>query len=112
MNYVFQRGETVTLALAAVAGDPAVVTGITAAMKRVASGRTGVDPNAPIAAIFDVTFVAAQGAEAAYWALSLSPATTTALPAGSYVADARLVVGGGVTITDTIGVVLRDAVMS
>ncbi len=41
--YIFQRGETISLALDAVTGDPLSVTAISAAMKAVAPGRTSVN---------------------------------------------------------------------
>lgn len=112
MTYTFQRGETVALALAVVTGDPGVVGAVTAAVKPAVEGRALPDPAAPVVATFGVAFVAASGADPARWLLTLTPAQTAALPAGSYLADARLTVGGGVAITETIGLRLRDAVTS
>lgn len=112
MSYVFQRGETVALALAVVAGDPAIVAGITAAIKPVTAGRGTPDPSVPVAASFDVSFLAAAGDEPARWLLTLSPAVSASLIAGSYFADARLVTAGGVSITETVALTLRDAVTS
>ncbi len=112
MTYIFQRGESVALALAVVSGDAAAVDIVTAAMKRVAPGRSGVDPSAPIVATFGVSFVAATTSDPAHWLLSLAPASSAALAAGNYVADARLIVGSGVAITETIAITLRDAVTS
>ena len=40
--YTFQRGETLSLALDAVTGDPLAVTAIDAVLKAVPPGRTGV----------------------------------------------------------------------
>jgi hypothetical protein len=107
-NYIFQRGETVAVALQVVAGDAATVSAVTAAMKPVAAGRASVDPAAAVAATFEVTF----DASGPRWLLSLSPVVSAALAAGRYVADARLVVGGGVAITETVALTLRDAVTS
>lgn len=112
MTYTFQRGETVALALAVVSGNPAIVGAVTAAIKPAVEGRALPDPATPVAATFSVAFVAAAGTDPARWLLTLTPAVTAALPAGTYLADARLAVGGGVTITETIGLRLRDAVMS
>lgn len=112
MTYTFQRGETVALALAVVAGDPAVVGTVTAAIKPAVEGRQTPDPATPIATSFDVTFAAASQTDPARWLLTLTPAVTSALAAGSYLADARLTVGGGVVITETISLRLRDAVTS
>ncbi len=112
MTYTFQRGETVALALAVVSGDPAIVGTVSAAVKLATEGRALPDPAAPVVATFDVAFVAAVGADPARWLLTLTPTVTAALPAGHYLADARLSVGGGVAITETIGLRLRDAVTS
>ena len=112
MTYTFQRGETVALALAVVSGDPGIVGTVTAAIKPAVEGRATPDPATPIAATFDVAFAAAAGADPARWLLTLVPAVTAALPAGAYLADARLTVGGRLAMTETIGLRLRDAVTS
>ncbi len=111
-TYTFQRGETVSLALAVVSGDPAIVSGVTAAIKPLTAGRATPDPAVPVAAQFDVSFVAAAGEEPARWLLTLGSTATAALPAGPYLADARLAVAGGVSITETVALTLRDAVTS
>ncbi len=110
--YVFQRGETVLLALDAVAGDPLTVTSVTAAMKPVAAGRSAVDPAAAVAATFAVTSRAAAGDIPAGWTLTLAAGASAAVPAGTYLADAKLIVGSGVTITDTVAIRMVDAVTS
>jgi hypothetical protein len=103
-TFTFQRGETVLLALDAVQGDPATVTGVTATMKPVAAGRTMVDPGAAVAATFSV--VTRPGG----WTLTIVAATSAVLAAGSYLADARLVVAGTVTITEPVVIRMIDAV--
>lgn len=110
--YTFQRGETVSLALAVVSGDPARVASVTAAVKPVTAGRSTPDPTVPVAASFDVSFAAAAFDEPARWLFTLTPAMSASLAAGSYLADARLVVAGGVCITETVALTLRDAVTS
>jgi glutamine synthetase len=109
-TYSFQRGETVSLALDAVTGDPATVTSVTAAMKPVAAGRTLVDSGAAVAASFSVTNRVAAGQIPAGWTLTLSAAVSAALAAGTYLADAKLVVAGGVTITEPVAIRMIDAV--
>jgi hypothetical protein len=103
-TYTFQRGETVSLALDAVQGDPATVTSVTAAMKPVAAGRTMIDPTAAVAATFVVSN------RVGGWTLTLSAATSAALVAGTYLADAKLIVAGGVTITEPVAIRMIDAV--
>jgi len=112
MTYTFQRGETVALALAVVSGDPAIVGAVTAAVKPAVEGRALPDPASPVVATFNVTYIAATSDAPARWLLTLTPAMTAALAAGNYLADAKLTVGGGVVITETIDLRLRDAVTS
>lgn len=108
MSYTFQRGETVALALAVVAGDPAIIAEVRAGIKPVTAGRATPDPAVPVAASFDVAFDAAGNR----WLLTLAPTVTAALAAGGYLVDARLAVAGGVSITETVALTLRDAVTS
>lgn len=108
--YTFQRGETISLALDAVKGDPLSVTAIGAGMKAVAPGRTGISLETPVAAVFAIAPRAAQGDIPPGWTLTIDAASSTALQAGSYLADARLEVGGGVIITETVAISLREGV--
>ena len=104
--YTFHRGETLLLALDAITGDPATVTAISAAIKPVAAGRSGVDASAPATALS----VAVNGV--AGWTLTLSAASCATLVPGSYIADARLTVGTGVIITDPVAIRIVEAVTS
>lgn len=108
--YTFQRGETVSLALDALAGDPLAVSAISASVKAVAPGRTGVSSGTPVAAVFDITPRAATGNIPAGWTLTIPAAVSATLSAGSYLADARLEIAGGVVITDSIAIALRESV--
>ena len=108
--YIFQRGETVSLALDALAGDPLAVSAISASVKAVAPGRTGVSAVAPVAAVFDITPRAAASEIPAGWTLTIPAAVSATLAAGSYLADARIEIAGGVVITDSVGIALRESV--
>lgn len=108
--YTFQRGETVSLALDALAGDPLAVGAISASVKAVAPGRTGVSSGTPVAAVFNITPRAAVGDIPPGWTLTIPAAISATLAAGSYLADARLEVGGGVVITDSVAIALRESV--
>lgn len=110
--FVFQRGETISLALDAVTGDPLLVTAISAAMKAVAPGRTGVSASAPVAAVFDIIARSASGGMAPGWTLTVGAEQSALLPAGPYLADARLEIGGGVIITESIAITLRESVLT
>ena len=108
--YTFQRGETVSLALDALAGDALTVTAISAKMKAVAPGRTGVSASTPVAAVFAIVPRAASGDIAAGWTLTIDAATSTGLAVGNYLADARLQVAGGVVITNAIAIRIVESV--
>lgn len=108
--YIFQRGETISLALDAAQGDPLTVSGISAGMKAVAPGRTSVSAGTPLAAAFNITPRAASGDIPAGWTLTVDSATSATLATGNYLADARLEVAGGVVITDSVAIALRESV--
>ncbi|MEY4501464.1 MAG: hypothetical protein RIS52_1354 [Pseudomonadota bacterium] len=108
--YVFQRGETISLALDAVTGNPLDVAVITAQLKAVPPGRTSVSADAPVAATFVIAARPAVGAIPPGWTLSIAAPTSAVLPAGAYLADARLEVAGGVIVTESIAIRLRQSV--
>ncbi len=108
--YIFQRGETLSLALDALTGDPLSVSAISASVKAVAPGRTGVSAVAPVAAVFDIAPRTAAGDIPAGWTLTIPAAVSATLSAGSYLADARLEVGGGVVITESVAIRLNESV--
>ncbi len=108
--YTYQRGETISLALDAVTGDPAQVTAINAAMKAVQPGRSEASATAPVVASFAVTARLALGGEPAGWTLTIPALVSASLSPGAYIADARLEVSGGVIVTDSVHVRLRQSV--
>ncbi len=110
--YIFQRGETISLALDAMSGDPLGVSAISAQLKAVPPGRTIVPPGAPVAASFVVLPRAAAGDIPAGWTLIISAASSALLSAGAYLADARLEVSGTVIVTDSVPIRVRDSVSS
>jgi hypothetical protein len=108
--YVFQRGETISLALDAVSGDPAGVSAITAKLKAVPPGRTSVPAGAATAASFAVAPRPAEGDVPPGWTLTVSAATSSALSACAYLADARIEIGGGVIVTESVAIRIRESV--
>lgn len=108
--FVFQRGETLSLALDAVSGDPATVTAITAKLKAVPAGRTTAPASAPVAASFAVSGRAATSEFPSGWTLTIPAATSAMLATGAYLADARLEVAGGVIVTESVALRLRETV--
>jgi hypothetical protein len=108
--FSYQRGETISLALDAVSGDPASAGPVTAQLKAVPPGRTSVPPGAPVAAVFSVSSRAATPDFPAGWTLTIPASASIALPPGTYLADARIEYGGGVVITDQVALRLREPV--
>jgi hypothetical protein len=108
--FLFQRGETIALALDAVSGDPASVNSVTAKLKAVPPGRTTVPEGAPVAASFTVAPRAAQGDVPGGWTLTIPAGVSATLGVGSYLADAKIEVGTGTIVTDSVAIRLRAAV--
>jgi hypothetical protein len=93
--FEFARGETISLALDAVEGDPALVSAVTAALKPVGAGGTVVVAGPQAAALFVVSLRAAAEDDPAGWTLTIGAAESQALKAGLYRADARIEMGAG-----------------
>ena len=108
--YTYQRGETMSLALDAVTGDPALVKAISAAMKAVPPGRSEAPATAPMAASFAVTARLAMGSDPAGWTLTIPAIVSASLSPGAYIADARLEVAGGVIVTESVNIRLKQSV--
>jgi hypothetical protein len=108
--YIFQRGETIVLAIDTVTGDPQSVSAITACIKAVAPGRTSASADTSVAAAFVITQRAAVGDMPPGWNLTIDAGTSALLKSGHYLADARLVVAGGVIITESVLLSIRESV--
>lgn len=109
-HYTYQRGETINLALDAVTGDPAQVTAISAVMKAIPPGRSEASANAPVSASFSVTARPASGDIPPGWTLTIPAPVSENLVPGAYIADARLQVAGGVIVTESIAIRIRQSV--
>ncbi len=110
--FTYQRGETITLALDAVEGDPLSVGAVTAQLKAVPPGRTVVPEGAAVAATFSVASRAATSEFPAGWTLTIAAGVSAALAPGTYMADARMEVGTGIVITEPVTLRLRSGVTS
>lgn len=95
----FRKGEDISVALDAIAGDTGEVTAIVAAMKpaKAVGNRLVLDDGATGIAL-TVTNRGADG-----WTLSLPAVDSAALPAGVYGIDARLTLSGAVEMTEQSG---------
>lgn len=108
--YIFQRGETISVGLDALTGDPQAVTAISANMKALAPGRTSIAGTEPIAAAFDITPRSAAGDVPAGWTLIIAAATSATLAPGSYLADARIEISGAIVISETVAIRIVQSV--
>jgi hypothetical protein len=79
-------------------------------LKAVPPGRTTVPTGAPVAASFVIVPRSAVGDVPPGWTLTVSAAVSAGLSPGAYLADARLEVAGGVIVTETVALRLRETV--
>jgi hypothetical protein len=92
----FRIGEDISVALDAIAGNPATVTAISAKMKPAkASGNRLILDDSATATTMTVTSQGVAG-----WLISLGNAATAGLAAGVYGIDARLTFAGSVEMTE------------
>ncbi len=108
--YIFQRGETISIALDAVTGDPLSVTSVSAVMKALPIGRTTLPDDAAIAASFVITPRLAEGDVPAGWTLTIPAAVSAGLAPGAYLADARLELAAGVVVTEAVAIRIKPSV--
>jgi hypothetical protein len=109
--YPVRRGETLTLYLEAVSGDPTTVSAVVSKLKPAQSGAT---PPASVAAaaVLQVTAQTTSPGTGILpgWYVTLTASQSAALPVGTYYADAGYQVGGAQAVTDTIVIQVFDAV--
>lgn len=108
LTYVFARGATIQVLLDVIEGNPAAIASIEARLRKLKPGKVTLDAAAPIAAVFDVSSRAASPDVPAGWTLTIDEATSISLAAGSYLADAKIVVAGGTITTDPVRVQITE----
>ena len=111
IQYIFQRGEPITLGDRIEAGTPDAGHTMRARMKLAAPQHPNVMPGgAAVSPGFSSTFVAASGGAAAYWLHSLTAEQSLTLVAGEYLFDSSLLLAG-VTVwtSDPVRIVLRES---
>ncbi|SMF70485.1 hypothetical protein [Allosphingosinicella indica] len=108
--YVFQRGETISLALDAIEGDAGSVSAIAADLRPLSNGRVEATEDAPIAASFTISDRAAEGDDPGGFNLVITAAFSADLSPGLYIADARVTVAGGVIVTDPVTLRIAEPV--
>jgi hypothetical protein len=108
ITYVHERGETISIPLDAVAGDPLAVTSVTAKMRMLEPGKRVLNPDAPVAATFIITPRDADGDIPPGWICMIDATTSANLAVGTYLADAKLIVAGGTIIHGGLAVQITE----
>lgn len=108
--FIFQRGETISIALDAVTGDPGDVTAITAKLKLLPPGRTSVPEGAAAVADFSIVSRPAAGEIPAGCTLTIPASVSASLDPGKYLADAKLEIAGGIIVTDPVAIRIKSSV--
>lgn len=111
--FKYARGATISLSGNVVSGDPTGWVG-TADLREVtkeqATGRAGpyLDGNEPLAATFDVAFIAAVGSTPARYALSIDAADAATITGDYFLADIRLVNASNVAYSALVAIQLTN----
>lgn len=109
-NYPARGPITVDLVVTDAAGlDPSSLT-LQLKLKLAVAGKP---PTAAVASVatFNVAFVAASGAEPAYWRATIPAATSAAIAAGLYVTDGAIYNGATlISVTDPLLVQISESV--
>jgi hypothetical protein len=108
-SYVFDRGETITIALQISAGDPSLVTAVAANLKKMPPANVQLSPASPVIAAFVTAAYPAAGLEPAGWTLSIAAGVSTTLEVGTYITAARVTIAGSVIITDPVSIEIQEA---
>jgi hypothetical protein len=103
-TYSFERGETIAIPLRIALGDRGDVSAITAQARYARYVTTPIAPSLPISA--DFAIVETDDG----WLLTIDAATSASLAIGYHLADARLIIAGGVIITDPIAIRITEPV--
>lgn len=109
--YTIRRGETATLFVEAVTGDPSIASAPVCKIKPICAANAPM-PDESIAAVLSLTPVLTGAAPpiGPGWTISLTVDQTLALAAGYYIADFACSVGGGEVATNPVILSLVDAV--
>lgn len=109
-TFVFDRGETIAIALEISTGDPSLVTDVVAKLQFVPWGQEDPSPGQAPAALFTAAAYPAVGNSPAGYTLTIAAGVSATLEPGLYHTDARLVVAGGVIITDRVAIEVRSTI--
>lgn len=107
-TYSFKRGETIAVPLDIISGTKADVTSISASLKKLPLGRRTITPGTPVAAVCEVQDRDADGDIPAGWVMVVDAAVSESLSVGTYLLDARLLIGANYIITEPVFINLAE----
>ena len=110
MKYIWRRGGTFTFGLQVVSGTVVGDETVRCVLKAATKAGLPTGDAAADAVVFTTSFVAAVGNNPAYWLFTGSATQGQAIPAGDYIADARIVAGSTVIQTAPILIKLAERV--
>lgn len=100
--YAFKRGETISLSLDLVEGTFSDIVSIEAAIRRLSPGAEALSPDDKVYGTFDIVWRASTSSEVAGWTLTYDAADSEKLDLGLYEIDARVSVGSGLQISNSV----------
>ena len=110
-TYTVRRGETLSLYLEAVTGDPATVSGLVIKLKPSVSGAAPPASVASVATLLTTFQATSPGAGILPgWYVLVTAAQSAALAIGSYFTDAAFMVAGSQYVTDPIAIEVVDPI--
>lgn len=115
-TYIVRRGETLSLYLEAVTGDPASASNVTVKLKPAVAGAAPPQSTAAIATLQVTAQPTSPGNDAGGvpiqpgWYAVLTAAQSAGLTPGAYFADAAFQVGAAQFVTDKIAVEVLDPI--
>lgn len=111
LAFEYSIGETIKVCLDAVGDDISIIETVQAQLRRATGSSRIIDPNAILAAEFEVVERAAVGGDPAGWDLIIDAAVSAELLPGHYLTDAKLtLIGGEVLKTSPLSINLVPAV--
>jgi hypothetical protein len=108
-TYIVRRGETLTLYLEAVTGDPTTASNLTVKLKPAQNG-AAPPASVPAVATLQTTYQATSPGPGILpgWYILITAVQSAALALGSYFTDAAFQVAGSQFVTDPICIVAVD----
>lgn len=100
--YAFKRGETISLSLDLVEGESEEIASIEASLRRISPGAEELQPDDRVYGDFDIVWRPSTSSEVAGWTLTYMDEDSELLDLGYYEIDARLEVGSGLQISNSV----------